>query len=178
MDSTGVFIPYHYLHNKELSSYDALILAYIADHCDEEFVFKETNDELARKLNTNPVSIPNVVSKLFKLGYINVSHEQQKRLIILTYDAPHKGAESGYVYIMKDTTHSFLKIGFSKSPKYREQTLQGERPTIELVAKYKGTMEDEKTVHRILARYRKRGEWFECPQELIEATIKKVIGVA
>lgn len=174
----GVLVPYIFLHDKNLTSYDAVILAYIMGKCDSDFCFHETNDDIARQLNTNPVSLPNVISKLYKLGYIDITHDSKKRIIIYTYDAPHRGADSGYIYIMRDTSHSYLKIGFSKDPKYRESTLQGEKPTIELIGKYKGTMSQEQTCHRILAKHRVRGEWFNITVDQAEATIKKVIGVA
>ncbi len=174
----GVTVPYQFLHNKNLTSYDALILAYILKKVDGEFCFRETDDDIARQLNTNVVSIPTVVSKLYKLGYVDKYYDNLQRVIVYTYDAPHSGAESGYIYIMRDTTHKLLKIGFSKNPAYRESTLQGEKPTIELLAKFKGTMSQEKTCHRILARHRIRGEWFDVTFETAEATIKKVIGVA
>lgn len=165
------------MHNKDLSSFDAIIMAYISQQRNEDHYFKQTNEEIAKQLRINIASLPNVIDKLYKLGLIDITHEQTKRIIIDTYDAPHKGAQSGYIYIMKDATHNFLKLGFSKDPKYRESTLQGERPTIELVAKYKGTMSQEQECHRRLARFRKRGEWFEVDLELAEQTIKKVTGI-
>ena len=41
---------------------------------------------------------------------------------------------SCYVYLMIDTTNNFYKIGISNNPRYREHTLQSDKPTIELVA--------------------------------------------
>ena len=66
----------------------------------------------------------------------------------------------GFVYLMKDTTNGFYKIGFSKNPRYRENTLQAEKPTIELIDKWEGTTSDEKDLHNRFKRTRIRGEWF------------------
>jgi hypothetical protein len=173
----GVFIPFEFLHNKDLSAYDALILAYIKDNCDQFMTFVQTNVEIAKAVNGKVAVIPNIVARLNTLGFLDQTFENQKRILIYTYDAPHRGSQSGYIYIMKDTTHSYLKIGFSKNPSYRESTLQGEKPTIELVRKFKGTMAQEQAAHRVLAKYRKRGEWFEVSIEQAEEAIKMVIGL-
>lgn len=170
-------IPYVFLHNKDLTVFDSLILSYIKSKIDADCCFWESNNDISKALNINPAALPNVISKLYKLGYLEESHENGKRILTYTYDAPHKLSKSGYIYIMKDDTHSYLKIGFSTNPEYRESTLQGEKPTITLLAKYKGTMQQEQTCHRILAKYRKRGEWFDITQELAERTIKQVIGI-
>jgi len=170
-------IPYAFLQNKDLTVFDALILAYINDKKDSEYQFIQSNIDISKALNINPATLPNVISKLFKLGYLEESHESGHRTLTYTYDSPHRYSKSGFIYIMKDTTHPYLKIGYSNNPSYRESTLQGEKPTIELIAKYKGTMQQEQTCHRILAKYRKRGEWFEVPLELAINTIKRVTGI-
>ena len=93
------------------------------------------------------------------------------------YEHPSKdykggGAENGsdsfdwcYVYLMKDQTNNYYKIGYSKTPEYRERTLQSEKPTIEMIC-YKRLpsrkMADafEKALHNAFADKRIRGEWF------------------
>jgi len=62
---------------------------------------------------------------------------------------------------MIDKNTNYYKIGFSKNPKYREKTLQSEKPTIELIKKYVGYMYQEKELHDIFSDNRIRGEWFE-----------------
>lgn len=173
----GLKIPFIFIRNENLSPIDYLILSFIYNNINEDFQFYLSDDEIAKYLRINSISIPTIISKLFKLGYIDRSFEDKKRIITYTYDAPHKSAKSGYVYIMKDSTHNFLKIGFSNNPVYRESTLQGERPTITLVGKWKGTMNDEQTCHRILAKYRKRGEWFDISEQQAVSTIKNVLGI-
>jgi hypothetical protein len=81
-------------------------------------------------------------------------------------------SKQGYVYLMVDTTNGFYKIGFSTKPKYRESTLQAEKPTIELLWKTKGDLELEKQLHEKFAQYRIRGEWFDLTDTDIEYITK------
>lgn len=177
MMEEGVFIPFEFLRNKDMTAYDALVLAYIKQNCDRFMTCVKTNAEIAKDINGNPAVIPNIVARLYKLGFLDQTFEESSRILIYTYDAPHRGSASGYIYIMKDTTNNFIKIGFSKHPAYRESTLQAEKPTIELVRKFPGTMAQEQAAHRILARYRIRGEWFQVTIQQAEDAIKKVIGL-
>ena len=64
------------------------------------------------------------------------------------------------VYLMQDTTNDFYKIGRSKEPRYREKTLQSEKPTIELLFCFEGSRKDEKYLHECFKEKRIRGEWF------------------
>ena len=79
-----------------------------------------------------------------------------------------------YVYLMIDYTNNFHKIGISNNPEYREQTLLGQKPTIELIAskKYISTKiaaTIEKALHTAYADKRVRGEWFQLnAEELFE----------
>lgn len=45
-------------------------------------------------------------------------------------------ANNEYVYLMVNTETSFIKIGTSINPKYRERTLQSQEPKVHLVAKW------------------------------------------
>ncbi len=70
-----------------------------------------------------------------------------------------------YVYLMKDTSTNYHKIGFSKTPEYRERTLQSEKPTIEMICYKKLPSRKiaesfEKALHHVFADKRVRGEWF------------------
>jgi hypothetical protein len=53
---------------------------------------------------------------------------------------PKKAPRKGYVYLMIDKNTGYHKIGFSKNPKHREKTLQSEKPTIELLHKFEGNL--------------------------------------
>lgn len=158
--------------------FDAFILAHIKAQVDGEFTYRGTDQEIAKVLNTSVSVVPNAISKLYKLGYIEVHHDNGTRIITYTYDAPHSLSNSGYVYIMVDENiPDVLKIGFSKNPAHREGTLQAEKPTIKLLGKWKGTISQEQTCHRILAKHRIRGEWFRIDVQTAEKTIKQVTGV-
>ncbi len=170
-------VPFIYLHNRDLTLFDSVILSYIKSQIDDSSATRTPNNTIVQALGINPNSLPSCLDKLYKLGYIEIHHENEQRIITYTYDAPHSLSNSGYIYIMKDTTHDYLKIGFSKDPKYRESTLQGEKPTIQLLGKWKGTISQEQTCHRILAKFRVRGEWFNVDQQTAEQTIKSVIGI-
>ena len=70
-----------------------------------------------------------------------------------------------YVYLMIDTTNNFHKIGISNNPKYREHTLQSDKPTIELICAKEfpsRTIAEaiESALHKAYANKRIRGEWF------------------
>lgn len=67
----------------------------------------------------------------------------------------------GFVYLMRNNRHKFVKIGFSKQPKFREKTLQSEEPEIEIIRSHRGTIRDEKQLHLDYAKHRVRGEWFD-----------------
>ncbi len=63
-----------------------------------------------------------------------------------------------HTYIMCDKNTGFYKIGKSAKPKFRERTLQSEKPTIELVMVFKA--DAELNLHSRYERKRIRGEWF------------------
>lgn len=66
----------------------------------------------------------------------------------------------GFVYLMQSGSHPYTKIGFSKKPKAREKTLQGDDPLLHMVHQHEGTMADEKALHERFKKKRVRGEWF------------------
>ena len=70
-----------------------------------------------------------------------------------------------FVYLMCDSKNGYHKIGISKTPEYRERTLQSEKPTIELVCakeypSRKIAEAIESALHKVYERERIRGEWF------------------
>ncbi len=73
--------------------------------------------------------------------------------------------ESCFVYLMKDESNGYHKIGISNKPEYRERTLQSEKPTIVLLcAKEFPTRiiaeAIESALHKAYEDKRLRGEWF------------------
>lgn len=84
--------------------------------------------------------------------------------------------EECYVYLMIDTTNNFHKIGISNNPKYREKTLQSDKPTIELLHKKSFPNRRiaevlEKTLHITYSNKRIRGEWFDLDDDEINEII-------
>jgi len=78
-----------------------------------------------------------------------------------------------YVYLMVDTTNNFHKIGISNNPKYREHTLQSDKPTIELLCAKEYPSRAiaeafESALHRVYSSKRIRGEWFKLDPSDIE----------
>jgi hypothetical protein len=69
-------------------------------------------------------------------------------------------SNNGYVYLMVNTDTSFIKIGFSKNPGYRERTLHSQEPNIHLIACWEGSIAREKELHNKFHQKRIRGEWF------------------
>lgn len=70
-----------------------------------------------------------------------------------------------FVYLMCDSKNGCHKIGISKTPEYRERTLQSEKPTIEMVCakeypSRKIAEAIESALHKVYERERIRGEWF------------------
>lgn len=75
-------------------------------------------------------------------------------------------------YLMNDENTGFYKIGKSKNPKYRESTLQSEKPTINLIHVIKQDIERE--LHNKFSDKRIRGEWFRLNDEDV-SLIKQMI---
>ena len=62
-------------------------------------------------------------------------------------------------YLMKDNHNGFYKIGYSKNPKFREITLQSEKPSIKMVKTWDKNIES--LLHKKYHNNRVRGEWFD-----------------
>ena len=85
--------------------------------------------------------------------------------------------ESCFVYLMKDESNGYHKIGISNKPEYRERTLQSEKPTIVLLcAKEFPTRiiaeAIEAALHKAFCEKRIRGEWFDLSdKDVMEITM-------
>lgn len=79
-----------------------------------------------------------------------------------------KKSPKGFVYLMQSGVHNLTKIGFSKKPKVREKTLQGEDPLLHMIFSMKGSMTDERNFHSDYKDKRVRGEWFNLTRQDIE----------
>lgn len=104
----------------------------------------------------------------------NTPHEQ---LAETKTEELNSGEKPCYVYLMIDTTNNFHKIGISNNPKYREHTLQSDKPTIELVCAKEYPSREiaeaiESALHRVYASKRIRGEWFNLDETDIDGIRK------
>lgn len=82
-------------------------------------------------------------------------------------------AISGYVYFL--WVGDSVKIGFSKNPFERGGDLMtglAERPN--LICAVRGTTDDERYIHRLLARHRRHGEWFHASEPVINLLMRAV----
>ena len=82
-----------------------------------------------------------------------------------------------YVYIMRDNTNGYHKIGISNKPEYREKTLQSEKPSIEMLACKKFPTRKiaeaiESALHTAYSQQRVRGEWFNLDDVDVAAIIE------
>ena len=74
-------------------------------------------------------------------------------------------------YLMKDSNTGLIKIGKAIDPKFRERTLQSEKPTISLFAICDNLVEDE--LHKKYNDKRIRGEWFKLSEDEVSDIIKE-----
>ena len=98
----------------------------------------------------------------------NIPEEQREET-----KAENKEKASCYVYLMIDTTNNFHKIGISNNPRYREHTLQSDKPTIELICAKEYPSRAiaeaiESALHNVFANKRIRGEWFNLDASDVE----------
>lgn len=70
-----------------------------------------------------------------------------------------------FVYLMLDEINGYYKIGISNNPKYRERTLQSEKPSIKLICAKEFPSRRiaeaiESALHKAYTAEHLRGEWF------------------
>ena len=82
----------------------------------------------------------------------------------------------GYIYFLLSDKHNALKIGFTRNNlKQRLKDYFTHTPyDYDVLGAIKGTMMDERILHRRFVRYKIRGEWFNYSDELREY-VEKVI---
>jgi len=125
----------------------------------------------------------NIVIKKFAKEYSEIVKNEINDYKPLIFHTENKldinNDEKCYVYLMKDTTNSFFKIGISNNPNYREKTLQSEKPTIELIIAKEYPIRKiaesfEKALHNTYSEKRIRGEWFKLNDDDVK-NIKKAL---
>lgn len=82
-----------------------------------------------------------------------------------------------FAYLMKDGLTEFYKIGVSRSPTYREKTLQAQQPSVSLLltklfANRSECYAFESGLHKRYSNYRVRGEWFNFTPVALQEVIQ------
>lgn len=72
------------------------------------------------------------------------------------------------IYVMRNSRNGLYKIGISRNPQYRENTLASQEPEIALLFSRIGTVQNEQWLHSFFSHKRKRGEWFELSENDVE----------
>ena len=74
----------------------------------------------------------------------------------------------GWVYMIGATEVQKVKIGFSGNPKQRLRDLSAGSPLeLKILAQWRGTIQDEKTLHWVMKAHRAHGEWFRLEGEVL-----------
>lgn len=82
-----------------------------------------------------------------------------------------------FAYLMKDAITEFYKIGISRSPAYREKTLQAQQPSVSLFltkqfASRSECFAFESGLHKRYSKHRVRGEWFNFTPTALQEVIQ------
>lgn len=87
----------------------------------------------------------------------------------------HGGADpegKSYLYVIGNSASRQVKIGTSRNPWSRAKDLQSVATgKTTVVATFSGVRSDESEVHRLLADFRKGGEWFDLPDKVFQFLI-------
>ena len=114
------------------------------------------------------------------------NHIDRIRQLVPDYQLPRRTIEKSpieykfnwcYVYLMRDNSNGYHKIGISNTPEYREKTLQSEKPSIEMLACKKFPTRKiaeaiEAALHTAYSQQRVRGEWFNLNDEDVAVIIE------
>jgi Meiotically up-regulated gene 113 len=84
----------------------------------------------------------------------------QRRIKNLISKDIFKAANTNFVYLQHNRVNNLYKIGFSKTPEFREKTLQSAEPDIVLYRKWICSQKYEKRLKTKFKSKRVRGEWF------------------
>jgi len=79
-----------------------------------------------------------------------------------------KQKSDGWVYLIGTPEVQKVKIGFSGNPKQRLRDLSTASPLeLRILAQWRGTIQDEKTLHWLMKAHRSHGEWFRLEGEVL-----------
>lgn len=103
----------------------------------------------------------------FSAAWNSKRYKEYELKYLSHYDRIKKDPD-GFVYLMIDNSNGTYKIGFSKSPKRREKTLQSEKPVIQLVCYFSAKKSVESDLHELFHEHRIRGEWFKFNNKILK----------
>lgn len=100
----------------------------------------------------------------------DIKHVQHRTALERELEDKQPSAWMPDVYLIHNPTNSTVKIGVSKSPYQRLQSLQGATADkLELVAVIKGGPQKERELHQQFEEFKLRGEWFRSSFEIFLA---------
>lgn len=165
-------------YKKKNSSYRFYIELFFPTTMNQVSEFLGFSEEIYLVSDSDPVPIEiNRVDEDFELMLSYLKQEVYPLVEVDEEISEETEDSSCYVYLMKDTSNGYYKIGISKDPVYRERTLQSEKPTIELVKKKlftsrKNSKEVEKLLHQKFLSHNVRGEWFSLDEKDVTLLIE------
>ena len=176
-----------YLDHSSLKSNELILALALAYRSNEEGICVDSIAQLARLARRSSRQIQSLIAQMSAKNEIEVKRNlgnitatgSTNRYLLSAYrrsagiesdslqptiqpksNPVHKHIKPTKVYVMQDTANGYYKIGVSDNPSYRERTLQSEKPTIELLFFFDGTIDLERVLHAQYADRRIRGEWF------------------
>jgi hypothetical protein len=100
---------------------------------------------------------------------VAISYELKIRETLPRRGTVLTGNERGWVYFIATQDRSHVKVGWATSVRHRLNGLQtAHHQKLIVLAKFRGTVTDERDLHRALKKHRVRGEWFVCSDEVME----------
>lgn len=139
------------------STSPCIALGQIAKELGEHFGKIYATEE-HRKVSTERYNLKHENARLKQA--LHARNNEPSNPVVTERPAPNMDFRT--LYIMKDSHTNLYKIGKSVNPKFREKTLQSEKPSITMVFSTDETEEmSERTLHAEFANQRVRGEWFK-----------------
>jgi hypothetical protein len=127
--------------------------------------YRETALEVLGHFTFNPETTPNgtllsvnqLIIPVLKMDRLDF---YRKQFANIENDSEKYSSIDNFIYLMVDNTNGLIKIGRSKTPFYREGTLQSKEPQTHLFSYWRAPKEVENELHRKFKKKRVRGEWF------------------
>lgn len=136
--------------------------------------FVDLDENICRECNERMNQIES--EQKWRLSQIELDEKLNQIFNESVQDPVQQRSMQKWLYVMKCSSTGFYKIGVSNNPAHREKTLQSEKPTIKLIAKWENAVEWERHWHEHFAMHRIRGEWFnltKCQVAFLCSTMTK-----